>query len=227
MRLALTFVLAVACLRGDTLKEILDRMDAESVKFHAVKADLKHVVYGSVFKEETVSTGVLTLVKEKKGIAALVEFLTPDPKQYLFRDNQVQEFLPKLNLINDMDMGKASGAINQFVTLAFGASGKDLQKSYHVAMKGAETLKIGDKEVKVTRLVLVPKSAEALELVKKIELWVPEGKSYSVQLKAFQKSGDTNSEIYSNLEMNPPALLTGHPIELKAPKNAKHEKINK
>jgi outer membrane lipoprotein-sorting protein len=226
MRFATIFILALVAMRGDTLKEILDRMDGEAARFTGVTTDFKRADYNPVFKDTTVSTGVLQLVKGKKGVAALFDFAAPDAKQYLFRDNLLQEYLPKLNLVNEYDMGKSAAVVNQFATLAFGSSGKELQKSYTMEQRGTEVLKIADKEVKVTKVELVPKAAEALKMVKKIEFWIPEGKSYAVQMKAFQPSGDTNTATYTSVQLNPPGL-SEHSIVLKAPKNAKHEKINK
>lgn len=227
MRLALTFFLALVCLRGDTLPEILARMDVEAAKFKGLTAKLHRIEYSAPPVEETTeSDGDLTLMKHGKSVAALLDFLaSKDPKQYLFRDNQYQEYLPKINTVNEFDLGKTSSVVNQFVTLAFG-SGKDLSRNYTITDRGADVLKIAGESVKTTKLELVPKSTQALEYMKRVEYWVPEGKSYAVQLKFYQPRGDTNTAIYSNVQVNPPTL-TEHSVDLKAPKNAKHEKINK
>ena len=226
MRFATTFILALTCLRADTLKEILARMDADSSKFLGVKAQLTRLEYVAVLKEETREKAALTIRKEKKGIAALLDYTSPDVKDVLFRNGQVQEFLPKVNLVNEYDLGKHTSVVNQFVTLGFGASGHDLLKDYKVEFKGPETVKVNDAEVKASKLELTPKSTEAQQYMKRIEYWIPEGKSYAVQLKIYQPSGDTNTAIYSAVEINPPTL-NEHSVELKAPKNARHEKINK
>ena len=227
MRLAITFLLALVCLRGETLKEILDRMDADAAKFKGLTAKLKRIEYSAApLNETTESDGELTVFKKGARLAALVDFsASKDPKQYLFRDNQLQEFLPKLNVVNEYDLGKVSSVVNQFVTLAFGSSGRDLQKSYKIESGGSEVLTITGNPVKTTKLEMVPKSPQALEYMKKVEFWVPEGKSYAVQLKFYQPRGDTNTAIYSSVQMNPPTL-NDHSVELKAPKNARHEKIN-
>ena len=228
MRFATTFFLVLVCLRGDSLQEILDRMNADSAHFKGLTARVKRIEYSAPPLNETTETeGDLTLRKDRKGIAALMDFMaTKDPKQFLFRDNQYQEYLPKLNLINEYDLGKSSSMVNQFVALGFGSSGRELQKNYTIERHGAEVLKIADKDIKVTKLELVPRSAEALKMLKRIEFWIPDGKSYAVKLKMYQPSGNTDTAIYSNIQMNPPTL-NDHSIELKAPKNAKREKINK
>src|SRR5882724_4531412 len=99
MRLATTFFLALVCLRGDTLKEILDRMDTDAAQFRGAIAQLTRIEYSAVLKEKTEEKAVLTVVKGKKGISALLDFTSPDVRDVLFRDGQVQEYLPKLNQI--------------------------------------------------------------------------------------------------------------------------------
>jgi outer membrane lipoprotein-sorting protein len=229
MRLATCFFLTLLCLRGDTLKEILDRMDAEAAKFKGLTAKLHRTEYSAApLNETTESEGDLTVVKKGKSISALLDFLSSktDPKQLLFRDNQYQEYLPKAPVVNEYDLGKVSSLVSQFVTLAFGSSGSDLKKNYQITPpRESEMVKIGEDSIKATRLELVPKSSEALKIMTKIDYWVPEGKSYAVKMKLYAPRGDWNTVTYSNIRMNPPTL-NEHSVELSAPKTVKHEQIN-
>jgi outer membrane lipoprotein-sorting protein len=227
MRLATSFLLTLLCLRADTLPEILARMNADSATFKGLTANLHRSEYnGPPLNETTESDGTLTVKKDKNRIAALLDFLTSkaDPKQLLFRDNQYQEYLPKLEIVNDYDLGKASNLVSQFVTLAFGSKGSDLEKNYTMTAGGAETLSIAGESIKTTRLELVPRSDEARKIMAKVEYWVPEGKSYAVKLKFYAPRGDSNTVTYSNIQINPPG---DHPVQLSAPKNVKHERIDK
>lgn len=219
MRIATTFFLASLCLRADTIKEILDRMNADAAKFTGVTADLSRTEFSAPpINETVVSTGTMTLVKNKGGaISALINFATPDVKQYLFRGNTVQEYLPNPNVIQKYDLGKRSGLVSQFLTLGFGASGKELEKNYDISDGGADTVKIAGKDAKTRKLVLVPKSPEATEIIKKIDFWVPDGMSYAVQLKIYEPSKSTNTAVYSNIVMNPRGL-SEHSVELKTAK---------
>jgi outer membrane lipoprotein-sorting protein len=220
MRLATCFFLVLLSLRGDTLKEILDRMNADAPKFEGVKANLTQDEYTAAIKDHTEKKALLTMVKKKSGgITALLDYKSPDPEQFLFKDNSLQQYLPKVNLIQEYDLGKHSSVVNQFLMLAFGSSGNDLDKNYKIALIGGDSVD----GVKVTKLDLVPKSADALKYMNKIEFWIPDGKSYAVQLKIYSPSGDTNTAVYSGIEINPPSL-NAHAIELNAPKNAAREK---
>lgn len=224
---ALFFAPAAPALHaGETLKEILDRMDADAVQFKGVTARLKRIEYIASIKDLSEEQATMTLVRTPKGIGALLDYAAPDKKAILFADNKVQEFLPKINTIRVTDLGKFSSVVSQFVQLGFGSSGKELSKNYIIQLAGPDSLKHPDGEIKTTRLELVPRSAEALKYMKRIEFWVPEGKSYAVQLKIHQPSGDTNTAIYSGVLINPPGL-SEKALDLKAPKNAKREQINK
>ena len=222
MRLATCFLLALVCLRGDTLDQILARMDADAANFHGVKAQLERVEYTASIKDTSRSKGQLTIFKPKKGMAALLEYTSPDPKQLQFKDGTALEYLPNINTINEYDMGKYSSVVNEFMMLGFGSSGQDLKKSYSINYVGPEML--GDQ--KVTKLELKPKKAEALQYMNKIEFWILDGKSYAVQLKIYQPSGDWDTAIYTGVQLNPPGL-NEHWVELKTLKNPKREKINK
>jgi outer membrane lipoprotein-sorting protein len=221
MRLVTCFFLALLCLRGDSIKEILDRMDAEALNFKGVKANLSQDEYTAAIKDHTLKTAALAMAKKKGGggVTALLDYKTPDPQQFLFKDNSLQQYLPNVNLIQEYDLGKHSSVVNQFLMLAFGSSGKDLDKNYKITLIGPDP--VGG--VNATKLVLIPKSADALKYMNKIESWIPDGKGYAVQLKIYSPSGDSNTATYSGIDINP-ASLNDHPIELNAPKNAAREK---
>jgi outer membrane lipoprotein-sorting protein len=222
MRIVTSFLLALVCLHGDTLSEIIARMDADAPAFRGVTAQLNRIEYTAAIKDTTVYKGEVTLLKQKRGVAALLTYASPDPRQLQFKEGTALEYLPNTNTINEYDIGKFSSVVNEFVTLGFGTSGQDLKKSYSVTLIGPETLN----DTKVTKLELVPRKPEALQYMKKIEMWVLDGKSYAVQLKIYQPSGDWDTATYSSVQINPPGL-NEHSIDLKTKKNPKREKINK
>src|SRR5262249_44281119 len=95
-------------------------------------------------------------------------------------------------------------------------SGAELAKSYEVKLTGAETL--GGQAV--TKLELLPKSADAKKYVAKIELWIPaNGAPYPVQEKIYEPSGDYRLITYSDVKINPP--LKADAVKLKVPSGVK------
>ena len=131
-----------------------------------------------------------------------------------------------MNLVNIYDAGKYSKLANELISLGFGSSGKELEKTYEIKWIGSETIKTADTEVKTTKLELVPRSAEGRKRWNKIEFWIPETKAYAVQLKIYQDHGNTDTAIYSNVQINPPTL-SEKSVELKLPKDAKKDYINR
>ena len=80
---------------------------------------------------------------------------------------------------------------------------------------GAE--KIG--AMPVTRIVLTPKSREALKRIVKIELWIPDGTGYAIRQKIDQPKEDYHLVEYSNLQVNP--TLPDSAFELIVPAGTK------
>jgi outer membrane lipoprotein-sorting protein len=228
MRLALSVFLASAILplQAETLPEILRRMDLDAEKFRGATANMKRIGYDANIKDTTEELAVMTLIRKKGAVQALLDFSAPDKKTYAFHGREVQEYMPKVNTVNIYDVGKYSKLVNELITLGFGASGKELEKTYAITLVGTESVKTADSEVRAAKLELVPRSAEGLKRWKRIEFWIPEGKSYAVKLKIYMDHGNTDTAIYSNVQINPPTL-SEKSVELKLPKDTQKEYINK
>ncbi|MGH9631504.1 MAG: LolA family protein, partial [Bryobacteraceae bacterium] len=88
---------------------------------------------------------------------------------------------------------------------------------YNIKLTGEEAIN-GQKAFK---LELIPKSAQRLERLKKLELWIAESGTHPIQQKFTQPSGDYTLITYSNVKLNP--ALSEEAIELKLPKGVKRE----
>ena len=219
-KLSLLFLL-LSALQAETLNEVLARLDQSSAGFRGMTAQLTRVDYTAAIKDTSEERGVVTMRKTAKGVQGLIDNTFPDKRTLQFSGKEFRIYLPNINTIQIYDVGKRHDQVNQFLTLGFGTSGKDLQKSYDVKLLGADTLN----GVKTTRLELLPKSKEAQELFQKLELWIPEGASHVIQEKVHLKGGDFKLFVYADVKINPP--LTDQALDLKAPKNAKQEYIGK
>jgi outer membrane lipoprotein-sorting protein len=123
----------------------------------------------------------------------------------------LQVYYPKTKRVEIYDLGKRGAQVDQFLLLGFGISGKELQKSYSIKATGTDT--IGGKPA--TKLELIPKSKDALEYLKKVELWIPPNQSYPVQEKIYKNSQDYILINYSDVRINPG--LTDKELELSVP----------
>ena len=113
------------------------------------------------------------------------------------------------------DTTKYTTVMEQYLLLGFGTTAEELGKAYATKVSGTET--VGS--VETTRIELTPKSAQALELVRRIELWIPVGQSNPIQEKITKASKDTILVAYSDIKVNP--ALADSAFELKLPPGVK------
>lgn len=200
---------------ADTLNDILTRMDKTAPSFRSVSASMKRIDFTAVLKDTSEERGTMRLKRTGKQVQGVVDITSPEAKAYGFRDKQAQIYYPKINTVEIYDIGKFKDQVNEYLTLGFGSSGKELSKNYNVTLAGAETID----GVKTTRLDLKPKTPQ--ELIQRLEMWIPEGAAYAIQQKVHLKGGDYKLLVYSDVKINP--ALSDQQFELKVPKNAKKE----
>jgi outer membrane lipoprotein-sorting protein len=209
-------VLLAGALRADSLDAILQRMDDGAKKFKAVTANFKQVTYTAVLQESSTQAGDLRLLRRGKGgVIGVMHFNPPEESIVGFSGKIVEKYYPKANQVERFDVGKNAAQIDQFILLTFGAAGSDLTQTYEVKIGGAETIA----STPCSRLELVPKSPDARKIATRITLWIPEGKSYAIQEKVDQPSGNYDLNSYSDVNLHP--QMPDSAFELKVPPNAK------
>jgi outer membrane lipoprotein-sorting protein len=201
----------VMCLRADTLKDMLARMDRSAEKFQSMTANLTQLQHTAIINDDERDSAAVRMKKEKGGLRGFVEFAEPNRRLIGFQNRQLQVYYPKTNTVNIYDLGKHGAQLDQFLLLGFGTSGKQLEKSYNMRVTGTETLN----GKPVTRLELVPKTEEVKEYLKELELWIPDSASYPVQEKIHKNDQDYILIQYSDVKINPG--LTDKDLELTLP----------
>lgn len=223
MKLRLIPVFAFCLLPGsalsaDTLDAVLAKMDKASAGFRGMTASLNKSTYTAVIKETTSETGSISLLRPKpRDLRMLVNFSAPEERAVEFAGKKLRIYYPKMRTIQEYDLGKQSALLEQFLLLGFGASGKELTAKYTMKAAGEETVA----GVSTTKLELTPKSKDALQHVKKIEMWVSGDTAQPVQQKIYQTSRDTVTITYTGAKINPP--LGGDSVKLKTPAGVKTE----
>jgi outer membrane lipoprotein-sorting protein len=101
------------------------------------------------------------------------------------------------------------------MSLGFGASGDDLERSYDIKMEGWETVA----GVKTAKLELTPKEAKLQHSLSQIVLWIDPARSLAVQQKFLELSGDYRLARYSNIKVN--GRLPGDAFKLKTTSHTK------
>jgi outer membrane lipoprotein-sorting protein len=199
------------------LDAVLSRIDSAGAAFHGMSANLRALSHTAVINEDTVDSGTVLLKRSKpRDMRMLVDFTQPDPKTIAFQGRKVEIYYPKIQTVQEFDLGQNRDLVDQFFLLGFGTSRVDLQNAYSIHFLGPETLAGQQTE----RLELIPKSKAVLEHLKKFELWIADS-GYPVQQKFYLPGGDYKLMTYSEMKINPE--LRDAALKLQVPKNVKRE----
>jgi outer membrane lipoprotein-sorting protein len=201
-----------------SLKEVLDRMDRAAASFQAVTAKVRKASLTAVINDETVEQGVLWMARSARKIVRMkIEFREPDPRVLAFAGRKGEVYYPKINTVQEYDLGRHGALVDQFLLLGFGTPGRELARDYQIRLAGAEQVA----GLRADRLELVPKAKEARQHIAKVELWIADPGGYPVQQKFYTPSGDTTTITYTGVVINPP--LSDSDLTLKVPPDARRE----
>jgi len=199
-----------------TTEGVLAMMDKSAKGFRSLTADIENIKYTAVVKDTSTETGKIWVRHDQK---MRIEFTKPEPRTILRTGNSLFLYNPKLNRVEEYDLGKNSAMVDQYIRLGFGTKSEDLKKSYLVTVTGEEEL---DKR-KTVLLELTPKSDQMRSQISKIQMWIDEATWLPIQ----QKFCETGSGDYILFHYtNPLEDLKINESEFKQdwPKNASHEK---
>jgi outer membrane lipoprotein-sorting protein len=220
MRFAFLTVMVAGCLsisapaRAETLEDVLTRMDQGAQGFKGMVANLKRVTHTAVLNE----TGTIRLKRSSaRELKVRIDFTTPDQFTVVFRGRKLEKYFPKIQTVQEYDLGKQRQLVDQFLLLGFGTSGKELTRSYDVKFLGADPAN----GQSAWHLELIPKSPEARQHLKKVDLWISAANGQPVQQTFHEPSGDYNLIAYSNVRLEP--ALSDKVLELDLPKGVKRE----
>jgi outer membrane lipoprotein-sorting protein len=222
MQFSRFIVLSALCLpyagAADPLEGVLARMDAAAAGFKGLKAEICQSSYTAVIKDLSEESGSITIQRPKPGdLRMLVQFVRPEPKTVSYGGRKLQIYTPQNKLVQEFDLGKQAALVDQFLLLGFGAPGHDLLKAYAVKYLGEEAVD----GVKASKLELTPKSQEALQHVRKLEIWVSAADAMPVQQKIYKPSRDYMLITYTKMALNP--TLAADATRLKLPAGVKKE----
>jgi outer membrane lipoprotein-sorting protein len=197
------------------LDDAFARMDKTAVQFKAVVAGIQRDVYTAVIDDHEKDMGTISVKREKsRDTRMLIEFTGPDAKTVSIDATTVSVYYPKIKTVQVYDLGAKRSLVDQFLLLGFGASSAELKEAYDVTLVGNEPI---GSEKNTWHLQLIPKSRDALQRLKKAELWIAETTGLPVQQRFVTSSGgDFTLVTYSNVKFNPP--LPDGALKLNLPK---------
>ncbi len=200
------------------LDDAFARMDKTAVQFKAVVADMKRDVHTAVINDDAIDMGTIKVKREKsRDTRMLIELISPDAKTVSVDGPSVSVYLPKSKVVQVYDVGAKRGLVDEFLLLGFGASSAELKEKYDVTLVGVEKPAGADNGQDAWHLQLIPKSKDALQHLKKAELWIGETTGLPVQQRLVtSSSGDFMLIMYSNVKFNP--SLPDGALKLNLPK---------
>jgi len=199
--------------------ELLQRLDGAANRFMSMSAKVTYLTHTDVIDENATETGNVVMKKVAPGeVQGLINFTAPNPRSVTFEKRSVKIYFPKINTLQVYDLEKHGEQLDKFLMIGFGTSGTELARDYTMTVLGTEAVK----GTPAIHLELIPKSGEAREYVKKLELWIPEhGDPYPLREKITEPSGDSRMMTYSDLKINP--ALPPEALKLIPPPGVKTE----
>jgi len=212
-RVALFSILLAPLASAEQLDALLARMTKAAPSAVSFSASVKQIDYTAIVNQADESFGSIRLKHNRSGVTGVMEYTKPSPNTVHFMGGgKGEKYLPKANMLEIYDYGKYGKSVDQYLLLAFGLSGSELQKAYQVKWGGEESLD----GVRTTRLELTPKDKEALKLTTRIDLWIPEGQTYAIRQKLYKNEGkDYLMWIYTDAKLN--AALPDEAFDFKPP----------
>jgi outer membrane lipoprotein-sorting protein len=219
MRLLYLIFLAIPLAAfATTSDDVLAKLDDNASKFSGMTANLTRLTYTKVIDDKTTEQGTIALKKQgPKDIQVLIDFTKPDPRTVAFRGRKAEIYYPKIKTVQEIDLGKRTDLMDQFMLVGFGTSGKELKANYSVKLAGEEAI-AGQK---AHRLQLTPLKTAAAAKLQPLELWISDAGGYPVQQKFVQPSGDYHLFTYQDVKLDP--QLGDEALRLKLPKGVKRE----
>jgi outer membrane lipoprotein-sorting protein len=179
-----------------TIEGVLGMMDKSARDFHTLTADIEHIKYTAVVKDTSTETGHIFVRRDEK---MRIEIMKPDLRTILRTGDSLFIYNPKINRVEEYDLGKNRSMVDQYVLLGFGTKSDNIKKSYLVSVIGEEELD----HKKTVVLELTPKSDQIRNQIIKIQMWIDEASWLPIQQKFFEAgSGDYFLFHYVNAMKN-------------------------
>ncbi len=179
-----------------TLEYVLSMMDRSAEDFRSLTAALDHIKYTAVVKDTSTESGEIYVRKDSK---LRIDFITPDPRTIIRSGDNLYIYTPKINRVEEYNIGKNRAMADQYLALGFGTRTESLKKNYDVSLTGEEDLD----GHKMALVELVPHSDEVRKQIARILMWVDEASWLPVQQKFLEAgSGDYTISRYKNVMKN-------------------------
>lgn len=215
----LTVAAVANCATPDpALLPVFARLDKASAGFKSFSASMQRLTHTDVINSDDIDRGTIKLKRSnsRSDLKMLIEMTEPDPKAVSVQGKKGQLYYPRMQTVQEYDLGKFKEWLDQFYLMGFGTTSKELQDMYAVRYLGADTK--GGK--RVSGMELIPKSKEISQHIKKFELWLSDENGLPIEQKIYP-AGQYIVVTYSKISINPD--IPDSALKLQLPKGTKWE----
>jgi outer membrane lipoprotein-sorting protein len=179
-------------------KKVLARMDEAGKTLVDLTANIREVKVTLVVNDISESSGKLFLKRTRNGNRTKLEYEKPDVKTLLIDKGKVLIYQPKINTVQEVELGKNRAQAEFFLT-GVGQSSANMTSTYDVRFLKEEVID-GNK---TSLLELKPKSEKVSSMFTKIWLWVDYTHGIPIQTRLTESSGDHLTIQLENIQVNP------------------------
>jgi outer membrane lipoprotein-sorting protein len=179
-----------------TLDYVLSMMDHSAADFKSLTAAIEHIKYTAVVKDTSAESGEIFVRRDAK---ERIDFQSPDPRTILRNGDNLYIYTPKINRVEEYNIGKNRAVVDQYLALGFGTRTELLRKNYDISLTGEEELD----GHKAAILELTPRSEEQQKQISKVVMWVDQSSWLPIQQKFIEAgTGDYVLSHYTKVMKN-------------------------
>jgi len=187
---------------ADVKKSML-KLDASAAKFKSAQAEISwDNVQTLPVPDNDTQLGTAVFRRKAAQISAAIHISTdngrPVAKDIVYAEGVLKFYDPLQNKLSIFKAETNRAAFESLLTLGFGASGQDLEKSWVVAMGGSDVAG----GVAVTRLDLLPRIESVKKNVAKVTLWMDLERGVALKQRFDDPEGNYREVTYKNLKLN-------------------------
>ena len=205
--LALIVLLAICngkpVFAAEPLKDVLAKLDVSAQNFKSAQADINWDTVQTAPVPDTVKQ-VGTVVFERKNgeMQVAIHLKTnngqPAPKDIVYAGGIGKEYEGRIKQLQIFHVGDKKEELETFLTLGFGGSGANLEKSWNMNYVGTEQVN----GVSAAKLQLAPRDPNLVKSAPKVLLWIDTSKGVALKQQRFDADGNYVVLTYSNIRVN-------------------------
>jgi outer membrane lipoprotein-sorting protein len=184
-----------------TLAAVLAALDRAALTLRSLSANVTVDDYTALVADTSTSTGRFDYARSARGPRYALRLTRPADraKTLVYRDDTAWVYVPASRQVDVYPLRRHAAAVEQYLLLGLGSSGRALAASYHIVLDPPATLD----GAPAVQLTLTPRDPAAAAKIPKIVLWFDPRTWVEVQQQVFQPGGDYHRVHYTAVRRNP------------------------